>query len=91
MIQLIKVNSRKTELIKLRDQFFESGVYVSSMDSLLNGMINQKAQTYDPFITEDVTNNLFANIEFPGSDLIARNIQRGREHGIPRYYCCRQI
>lgn len=37
------------------------------------------------FVHEDLTNFLFANLNFPGSDLVARNIQRGRDHGLPGY------
>lgn len=43
---------------------------------ILNGLIIQNAQTYDPHVTEALTNFLLRNrtVEF-GSDLIARNIQ----------------
>lgn len=43
---------------------------------ILNGLTIQNAQTYDPHVTEAVTNFLLRNrtTDF-GSDLIARNIQ----------------
>ena len=55
------------------------------MRSILKGMTLQSAQNFDNFITQDVTNFLFArpanNFMF-GEDLVARNIQRGRDHSI---------
>ena len=55
------------------------------MENVLNGLIQQSSETSDPFVTEEVTNHLFANNNPPGSDLVARNIQRGRDHGLPGY------
>ena len=64
-------------------------------DYILIGLMMQKAQGFDRHVTEEVTNKLFANVEPPilaggpfpgvGGDLIARNIQRGRDHGLPSY------
>lgn len=52
----------------------------------------QNSQTYDPFITEDVTNFLLKEKSRPfGGDLIARNLQRAREHGLPGYNVYRAI
>lgn len=44
-------------------------------------------ESLDQFITGEVTNHLFEDrrIPFSGIDLIALNIQRGRDHGIPSY------
>ncbi|XP_064480134.1 chorion peroxidase-like [Ornithodoros turicata] len=61
------------------------------LDELVGGLINTPAQTYDPFVTEEVTNHLFQNIDEPfGKDLIATNIQRAREHGVPGYNAYRE-
>lgn len=55
------------------------------MRSIIKGMTLQSAQAFDNFVTQDVTNFLFArpanNFLF-GEDLVARNIQRGRDHSI---------
>jgi len=52
---------------------------------MLRGLSSQSIQQFDRFVTDQVTVHLFA--EDPprglGTDLIALNIQRGRDHGIP--------
>ena len=55
------------------------------MEAILNGMIVQKAESFDTNVVTDVTESLFTNVRFPGSDLMARNIHRGRDHGLPGY------
>ncbi|XP_013401626.1 peroxidasin homolog isoform X2 [Lingula anatina] len=61
--------------------------YRGGVDSIITGMCDMPAQTYDRFFTKQVTRHLFA--ETPpfglGMDLTALNIQRGRDHGIPGY------
>jgi len=55
------------------------------IDSLLRGLSGQSIQQFDRFVTDQVTVHLFAD-DPPrgvGTDLIALNIQRGRDHGIP--------
>ncbi|XP_018495360.1 peroxidase [Galendromus occidentalis] len=61
------------------------------LDELALGLINTPAQTYDPFITQEVTEHLFQNPEEPfGRDLISINLQRAREHGVPGYNAFRE-
>ena len=55
------------------------------MEAIIGGMVGQKAEQFDVNVVSDVSESLFANVVFPGSDLIARNIQRGRDHGLPGY------
>ena len=70
---------------------FENGL---GYEMILTGLMRQKAHSFDRFVTEEVTNRLFANampivtggpIPGVGGDLISRNIQRGRDHGLPSY------
>ena len=55
------------------------------MEAIIIGMLKQQAESFDTNVVSDVTEELFANVDFPGSDLIARNIHRGRDHGLPGY------
>ena len=55
------------------------------IESLIVGMANQKSEAGDRFVVEDLRSFLFGGVEISRRDLIAINIQRGREHGIPGY------
>ena len=71
--------------LRLKDNFFDSTIYEAQMEAIIEGMMKQRAESFDANIVSDVTEDLFANVDFPGSDLTARNIQRGRDHGLPGY------
>ena len=71
---------------QLRDVFFEDDFYINAFDNMLMELIFRPAQSLDAAVTEEVTNNLFANFQAPG-DLVSRNLQRGRDHGIPGFCC----
>jgi len=58
------------------------------MEQILTGLCKQAAQGMDRHVTVEATNKLFANTVDPpgvGGDLVARNIQRSRDHGTPSY------
>ena len=84
--------TNRVESYRLRDNFFKSELYEKALEAILNGMINSNAETFDVNVVEDVTESLFVNThDFPaGTDLIARNIQRGRDHGLPGYNAYRK-
>jgi len=101
MIQgLIKMYSTTTwnnlvNLYHLSDRFFDMTNYESAMgkgmEEIIMGLTQQQSTKCDRHFTTEVTNKLFAN-QFPfpgktgvGEDLVARNIQRGRDHGLPSY------
>lgn len=67
----------------LRNAFFNRSLYVDNFLSIVSGLILQPGQRMDRFVTEDLSQFLFFNNEAVAGDLFARNIQRGRDHGLP--------
>lgn len=53
---------------------------------MINGMTDQTSETYDNFFSRQISNHLFRPFGAAfGVDLVALNIQRGRDHGIADY------
>ncbi|KZC13921.1 Peroxidasin [Dufourea novaeangliae] len=75
--------------ILLRDGFFDPDpLYRQNMlDEMIRGLVATPMETLDQFITGEVTNHLFEikGIPYSGIDLIALNVHRARDHGIPSY------
>lgn len=95
-IMMMKMTGQPRETFQLRDHFFNSEKYyqdeAAGVDELLLGMAGQPAQLSDRFVSEELTNHLFQDDgEDCGSDLVARNIQRGRDHGLPGYNAFRHL
>jgi len=53
-------------------------------------MASQKAEREDNMIVEDLRGRVFGPLEFSRRDLMAVNIQRGRDHGTPDYNTARE-
>ncbi|XP_075526088.1 salivary peroxidase/catechol oxidase-like isoform X7 [Dermacentor variabilis] len=66
--------------------FFPFNFYNGDLDDVILGLVKQRAQTFEKFVTTGVTRHLYRlrNESF-GLDLVALNIQRAREHGIRPY------
>lgn len=65
------------------DFLFENGI-----DGIFSGLSLQKMQEVDQLVSDGVRNAL---ADGPGGvDLAARNIQRGRDHGLPNYNVVRE-
>ncbi|CAG2166450.1 unnamed protein product, partial [Oppiella nova] len=94
LLRLLNNAGQVTQTIQLRKHFNNpSAMYrKGAFDEFLNGYTGNPTQTFDQFFTEDITNHLFQehNSRF-GMDLIALNIQRGRDHGLPGYNDFRQV
>ena len=82
---LLRFNFENDVLYKQNEDF--------GMSSIIRGLSAQAAQTFDQFITIEVTNFLFAKKScdfFFGEDLVTRNIQRGRDHSIQPWLSYRE-
>lgn len=74
--------------LELRDAFFTAPQLfqeTNDIDSLLRGLAAQTHQAIDIKIIHTLRNLLFGPPGAGGLDLIALNIQRGRDHGLPSY------
>jgi len=74
----------------LRDNYFIANQITQSngqgFEWIIGGFLKQNSQAESPGLSEDLTNFLFKEPRFDfGFDLAARNIHRGRDHGIPKY------
>ncbi|XP_059079533.1 myeloperoxidase-like isoform X2 [Tigriopus californicus] len=88
-ILVMPLNGSKSRNYPLKDNFFLTELYESGsgqgLEEILLGMFHQGSQNLDRFIVNDMRSHLFENIFGFQSDLMTRNIQRGRDHGIPSY------
>ncbi|KAI2802967.1 hypothetical protein BLOT_007090 [Blomia tropicalis] len=64
----------------------------NAFDQYLNGFTTEPSESWDKFFSDKITNHLFEepNSGF-GMDLVALNIQRGRDHGLPGYNSYRKL
>lgn len=75
-------SKRLSDLIRRPYDLFRAGV----LDEYVMGLLNQVAQAMDDSVTQEVTNNLFKKVgQHHGLDLVAFNMQRGRDFGLPGY------
>ncbi|XP_063859519.1 chorion peroxidase-like [Scylla paramamosain] len=61
------------------------------LNDLVRTLVQFPAQSFDNFVTQDLSNHLFQTPEFSfGMDLMSLNIHRGRDHAIATYNSMRQ-
>ncbi|XP_054156010.1 dual oxidase-like isoform X2 [Oppia nitens] len=58
-------------------------------EELIMGLTGQPAEREDNVVVEDLRGSVFGSLEFTRRDLMAINIQRGRDHGLPDYLTAR--
>lgn len=73
--------------LSLSGSFFNISAIVDegNIDPILRGLAYQKAERIDLFIVDELRNNPFGTSILGGQDLVAIDIQRGRDHGLPSY------
>ncbi|XP_076448411.1 chorion peroxidase-like [Babylonia areolata] len=81
-----------TEAVPIRELFGQTRHIYDSFSDLLMAFSRPSgvgesggAQTRDRFFTREITDHLFEVVPFAGLDLVALNIQRGRDHGLPPF------
>ena len=73
-----------------------NGNNLIDIEPMILGLLNQNAQKVDGSFANEISDHLFQEhspkrqTQF-GGDLVARNIQRGRDHGLPDYNTFRKI
>jgi len=75
--------NNKTKTIKQSDTLGKPEIIVDGFDDALRGTLSQAVNT-GPY-SEDITSKIAKNSRGYGVDLIAIDIQRGRDHGMPSY------
>jgi peroxidase len=86
--QLLRLDNHNQSIgdISLADAFFNP-TQISSIgiEPYLRGLAKQRPQEVDAYVVDPVRNFLFGQPGQGGFDLVSLNMQRGREHGLPRY------
>lgn len=73
--------------LSLRQAFFNVSELTQpgSFDAMMRGFAAQQANEIDMQVIDGVRNFLFGRPGAGGLDLVALNVQRGRDHGLPDY------
>ena len=78
--------------LSLRDAFFNpSALTETGLEPIFRGLAAQRARAIDNMVIDELRNFLFGPPGAGGFDLVALNIQRGRDHGLATYYEARII
>ncbi|CAB4063516.1 PXDN [Lepeophtheirus salmonis] len=80
------LNAKPTGSLLLRNNFNNPKQLQTPgfLDEITFGMVIQNIEDFDNRISDEIQNHLF-ELNDEGLDLIAVNLQRGRDHGIPGY------
>jgi len=92
--ELVDENGATYDRMHLRDYFNNPHPMLKSdvMDGIIRGLVLASPQGSDDLFVTDLTNMLFKRPEAKhGGDLVAFNIWRGRDHGLPGYNFYREL
>ena len=85
VIRLFNTNTRRARREMNLSQFFNNPSIVRDEGTeIIRGLTIQHMESVDNSFVKDFTDELFAD-EVESLDLLALNIQRARDHGIPGY------
>ncbi|GFO02050.1 chorion peroxidase [Plakobranchus ocellatus] len=73
------------EVLQFKKLFFKPAPVLKTMSELSDSLGKTRAMAMDRQFSESVTQHLFEEEDRTGEDLVARNIQRGRDHGLRPY------
>jgi len=89
-----RTKGRSDQTLNLREIFFKPQAMATPgfLDGMVKGMTEQGSALWDNSFIPDIRDHLFESRPGRGGlDLVAINIQRGRDHGIPGYNKYRKI
>lgn len=90
-IRRLDANNQSIGDLPLANAFFDpTQVSDFGIDVYMRGLAKQTHQEIDCYLVDGVRNFLFGAPGAGGFDLASLNIQRGRDHGLPRYNVARQ-
>ena len=74
------------------NQYWNPTVTISTtnVDSFYLGMASQRTEREDFIITPDLRGRVFGQLDYTRRDLMAQNLQRGRDHGLPDFNSARK-
>ncbi len=87
-LKRIGENGVELSPLELRDVFFNPDILKNNPDNvdyILRGLASQLAEENDLKFVDEIRNFLFGPPGAGGLDLMALDIQRGRDHGLPSY------
>jgi peroxidase len=93
-VKEVSYDRETVRMLPLSDQFQNPELIYQpgGLDKFLVGLATQPSQKFDNIISEEVTNHLFQGKDKKfGMDLVALNLQRGRDHGLQGYNAFRQL
>ncbi|KAK3606271.1 hypothetical protein CHS0354_037947 [Potamilus streckersoni] len=79
--------------LRLCNSFWNPQEFLSkpnALDELIMGLTSTLSEREDHIVVPDLRKHLFGPLEFSRRDLIAINIQRARDHGLPDYNTIRE-
>ena len=83
-VSLVDANNQSIGNPRLQTTFFApTQISNNGIEPYLRGLARQKAEEIDGLVVDGVRN--FAPPHGGGFDLVALNVQRGRDHGLPRF------